>query len=111
MMNYMQWMEHNLPGFERATTAYTAALVNRVKRSCRVWTLIARISLLGLTLIFADLAHSALELETLRTVGSWLLFGAAAVIGILLGFVAEFLIVTSRIRKLVETSALSDIAP
>ena len=110
-MNYTQWMEQNLPGFERATSAYTAALVNRVKRSCRAWTLIARVSLLGLAVLIADGLHALFDVETLRTAGSWLMFGIAAAGGILLGFMAEYLIVTSRIRKLVATSALSDIAP
>lgn len=111
MMNYTEWMEHNLPGFERANTAYTAALVNRVKQACRVWTLIARISLLGLALIIADTAHKAFELEILRSIASGAILTAALLTGILLGYAAQFLIVTSRIRKLVNTSALSDIAP
>jgi hypothetical protein len=111
MMNYTQWMEQNLPGFERASTAYTAALVNRVKRSCRVWTLIARISLLGLAVLLADVAHSLFDIQTLRTLGSWMLFGFAAAWAVLLGYAAEYFIVTSRIRKLVATSALSDITP
>jgi hypothetical protein len=111
MMNYTQWMEQNLPGFERATSAYTAALVNRVKRSCRAWTLIARISLLGMAVLLTESLHTWLGLPTLRSVESVLMFGGAALVGVLLGYWAEYLIVTSRIRKLVATSALSDIAP